>query len=203
MNAACLIGITGNSGCGQSTAAGFLAGYSSGICSLDATGHRMLTKPYVLKELAAGLLRNDILTMSENRIRRELGRVVFDDPQKLAILNSILHPRMIRWACVSSAVLRSSSGIWILEGALIYELGIDRYLDRIIVIEDTPWRSAERLALRDDISPEYALKRWRRQLPMDEKIKRADHVVHNSKSKDYLRQQILNIFEELEDRQLT
>ncbi len=197
-----LVGITGNSGCGQSTAAGFIADRCEGVCSLDRIGHRLLSKQYVLRDLAAGFSKNSLLTMNENEIRTELRDIVFDEPEMMVILNSVLHPRMVRWASTTAAILESSRGIRILEGALIYELGIDRYLDHIIVIEDTVERSAERLAERDDISAEYALKRWNRQLPINDKSSRADYVVHNSKDLDYLKQQILNIFEELEGRLL-
>lgn len=197
-----LVGITGNSGCGQSTAAGFIADRCAGVCSLDRIGHRLLGKPYVLRDLADGFSRSDLLTMNENEIRSELGRIVFDHPEKMAILNSILHPRMLRWASTSAFMLKSSRGIRVLEGALIYELGIDRYLDFMIVIKDTADRSAERLAVRDGISAEYALKRWKQQLSINTKVSRADYTVYNSQDTDYLKQQILNIFEELEGRQL-
>ncbi len=197
-----LVGITGNSGCGQSTAAGYIADRCEGVCSLDRIGHRLLSKQYVLRDLAAGFSKNSLLTMKENEIRSELRNIVFDEPEMMVILNSVLHPRMVRWASTTAAILESSRGIRILEGALIYELGIDTYLDYMIVIEDTVERSAERLAERDDISTEYALKRWNQQLPVNDKSSRADYVVHNSKDLDYLKQQILNIFEELEGRLL-
>ncbi|MCK4807497.1 MAG: dephospho-CoA kinase [Candidatus Aegiribacteria sp.] len=197
-----LVGITGNSGCGQSTAAGFITEQCAGVCSLDRVGHRLLSKPYVLRDLADGFSKSGLLTMSENEIRSELRTIVFDDPEKMAILNSVLHPRMTRWASTSAVFLKSIRGIWVLEGALIYELGIDRHLDCMIVIEDTPDRSAERLVKRDDISAEYALKRWKRQLPVNAKVSRADYIVHNSQDLDYMKQQILNIFEGLEGRLL-
>ncbi|NOQ22537.1 MAG: dephospho-CoA kinase [Candidatus Aegiribacteria sp.] len=197
-----LVGITGNSGCGQSTAAGFITEQCAGVCSLDRIAHRLLSKAYVLRDLADGFSRSSFLTMNENEIRSELRSIVFDDPDKMLILNSILHPRMIRWASTSAASLKGSRGMRVLEGALIFELGIDRYLDYTIVIEDTPERSAERLAERDDISTEYALKRWKRQLPINAKANRADYVVHNSQGLGYMKQQILNIFEELESRLL-
>lgn len=198
----CLVGITGNSGCGQSTAAGFVAEQCAGVCSLDGIGHRLLGKRYVLQDLAVGFSRSDLMMMNDNEIRSELRNLVFDDPEKMAVLNSILHPRMIRWASNSAAFMGKSRGIRVLEGALIYELEIDRCLNYMIVVEDTLERSAERLAERDGISARYALKRWEVQLPIDVKASRADYVVHNSKDLDYMKQQILTIFEELESRLL-
>ena len=197
-----LVGITGNSGCGQSTAAGFAAERCAGVCSLDSLGHRLLTKRYVLRELADGFSESSLLMMNENEIRSKLGSMVFDDPKNMAELNSILHPRMIRWTSISAALMGNRRGIRVLEGALIYELEIDRYLDCIIVIEDTADRCATRLAARDDISEEYALKRWKSQLPINSKVSRADYVVRNSQDRDYMKQQILNIFVDIEKRLL-
>ena len=198
----CFIGITGNSGCGQSTAASFVAEQCAGVCSLDTIGHRLLNKRYVQKDLADGFSNSSMQAMNESEIRSELRSIVFDDPQKMVILNSILHPRMVRWASITAELMKNAKGIKILEGALIYELEIDRYLDYMIVIEDTAERSAERIAARDDIPAEYALKRWNRQFPIDDKVGRADYVVHNTRDMDYMKQQILTIFGDIEDRLL-
>lgn len=197
-----MVGITGNSGCGQSTAAGFIAEHCAGVCSLDTIGHRLLSKPFVLSDLAAGFSRADLLTMNTDRIRSELGSIVFHDPGKMDLLNSILHPRMVKWASMSAAVLTGREGIWVLEGALIYELGIDRCLDYMIAVEDTIERSAKHLTIRDGISAEYAFRRWDYQLPVHMKSSRADYVVDNSKDLDYMKQQILTIFEEIKGRHL-
>ncbi len=198
----CTVGITGNSGCGQSTAASYVAEKCEGLCSLDTIGHRLLNKRYVQRDLADRFSNSSMQAMDESEIRSELRSIVFDDPQKMSILNSILHPRMVRWASTSAELMKNTKGIKILEGALIYELEIDRYLDYMIVIEDTAERSAERIAARDDIPAEYALKRWDRQFPIDAKVGRADYVVHNTRDMDYLKQQILTIFGDIEDRLL-
>jgi len=198
-----LVGITGNSGCGQSTAAEFIARQCSGVCSLDRVGHRLLNRSYVHRDLADAFSNNAFLTMSENEIRSRLGKIVFEDSDKLSALNSVLHPRMIRWVKNASAILSGDEGIWVLEGALIYELGLDRYLDCVIVIADTAERSAERLAVRDDISTNDARRRWIQQFPILKKSSLADYIVYNSKDLDYMRQQILTIFEEIKGVMLT
>ncbi len=198
----CFVGITGNSGCGQSTAASFAAEQCEGVCSLDTIGHRLLNKRYVKRDLADGFSNRSLQAMNESDIRSELRGIVFDDPQKMAVLNSILHPRMVRWASISAELVKNGKGIRVLEGALIYELEIDRYLDCMIVIEDTAERCAERIAARDDIQVEYALKRWDRQFPIYAKVERADYVVHNTQDMEYMKQQILTIFDDIENRLL-
>lgn len=193
-----MVGVTGNSGCGQSTVAGMAAGFARGVCSLDETGHRLLRKPWVLRELESQLGRRGLSEMSRMELRRVLGEIVFSDPSSLRKLNSVVHPRMAGWARLAAARLSGRGGIWILEGALIYELGLDGIMDTMIVVRDSFERCAERLGRRDGIPGETIAARWEGQLPMEDKAGRADHLVDNSRDMDYLRRQVISIFAEME-----
>lgn len=192
-----LVGITGNSGCGQSTAASFAGPLCSGICSLDILGHRMLEKRYVLHELSVIFKDLDLQGRSQRELRSMIGERVFGDPSLLKRLNSVLHPRMKRWVEAAASRLSRTRGIWVLEGALIYELELERHLDTVIVVSDTLERSAGRLAERDGAPAAEMKRRWDYQLPIEEKAGRADHVVHNSENVEYLQRQILDIFGEI------
>lgn len=194
---ALLVAITGNSGCGQTTAASFVEGLVSGVCSLDRTGHRMLEKKYVLRELEDIFAFDDIGSMDSKRLRSRLSSLVFSDPAKMEKLNSLVHPRMKGWVGLCSSMLARRDGIWVLEGALIFELGLDHLFDCTVVIRDTLERCADRLESRDGISREMTEKRWKNQMPMEEKVSRGDFVVDNSGDSDYLRGQILSIFAEI------
>ena len=195
-----LIGITGNSGCGQTTAAKYISNDCSGICSLDQIGHRLLDRQYVISELADVFSRPDFNNMDGKSIRSELRKIVLNDTKAYANLNSVLHPRMIRWVVNSARILRKLKGIWILEGALICELGIHEYLDYLIVIQDSESRCISRVAARDKISLKEAAKRWEVQLPIDKKSAMADGVVNNSGELDNMKQQILTIFHRIKKK---
>jgi dephospho-CoA kinase len=198
-----LIGITGNSGCGQTTAASFLEEYVDGICSLDRVGHRLLAKRYVKRELAAVFRNAELETMDPAVLRQFLSSIVFGDDRgtrsrsSLSHLNEVLHPRMVRWARRSAEYLSTSSGIWILEGALIFELGIHRYLDFTILIRDSEARCASRLTERDGVDADTVATRWRNQMDLDRKALLAYRVIENSRGLNYLRKSILSIFDEI------
>ena len=194
-NSGFLIGITGNSGCGQTTAAEYISEECSGICSLDLVGHRLLDRRYVISELADSFSRTEFNHMDGESIRIELRKMVLNDTKAYAILNSVLHPRMIRWAVNSARILRKLKGIWVLEGALICELEIHKMLDYLIVIQDSEYRCVSRVAARDNISLKDAAKRWEVQLPIENKSIMADEVVNNSGELDNMKQQILTIFQ--------
>ena len=190
-----LVGITGNSGCGQTTAAEAASEYCRGVCSLDVTGHRLLDRPYVVSDLARSFYKPELLRLRGDSLRSELRRTVFSDPVEMDRLNSILHPRMKRWAAISAAKLRLlGTGIWILEGALIFEMGLDSLFDLVMVISDTPERSAKRVAERDGITVEEALIRWDHQMSLPEKESAADIVIRNSGTEDDIRGVIGSIF---------
>ncbi len=189
-----LIGITGNSGCGQTTAAKYISEEGSGICSLDQIGHRLLNRKYVISELSDAFSRPEFNHMNGESIRDELRKIVLNDTKAYGILNSVLHPRMIRWAACSARILRKMKGIWVLEGALICELGIHELLDYLIVVKDSEQRCISRVAARDNILLTDAAKRWEVQLPIENKLTMADKVVNNSGELDNMKQQILTIF---------
>lgn len=194
-----LVAVTGNSGCGQTTAASFVEGLVSGVCSLDRIGHRLLEKEYVLRELKDALGMDDMDGMDKKRLRRRLSSLVFGDPVKMEKLNSVVHPRMKGWAELSSSLLSRRDGIWVLEGALVFELGLDELFHRTVVIRDTLERCADRLESRDGISREMTENRWKNQMSMEEKVSRGDFVADNAGDTDYLRGQILSIFAEIID----
>lgn len=193
-NTGFLIGITGNSGCGQTTASKYISKECSGICSLDQIGHRLLNRQYVISELADVFSRPEFNHLDGESIRAELRKIVLIDTKAYAKLNSVLHPRMIRWAARSARILRNLKGIWVLEGALICELGIHELLDYLIVVQDSEQRSISRVAARDNISFQDAAKRWEVQLPIENKLTIADAVVNNSGELDNMKQQIHTIF---------
>jgi len=131
-----------------------------------------------------------------DELRAALRDIVFSDPVQMEKLNSIVHPRMKRWAVSSAARLRNgaATGIWVLEGALIYELGLDVLLDLVIVVSDTPERCARRISERDGVSTGVALQRWNFQMSLDEKEATSDIVIANHGSKADMGRAIGSIF---------
>ena len=189
-----LVGITGNSGCGQSTAAGFASDMCAGVCSLDEIGHRLLEKRYIVSLLAESLCRNDLRTLRGPDLRKELGRTAFSDAGVLEAINSVLHPRMQGIVRLAASAARKAPGIRVLEGALLIELGLAPLMDRLIVVRDSLERCSARVAARDSVALEETSRRWRSQLPIDDKASMADWVVDNSGSKDDMRTSIVSIF---------
>ncbi len=190
-----LIGITGNSGCGQTSAARFaLESGIDGFCSLDEIGHRLLTRQYVRTELSMALYQPDLKNIPAESLREYLGEIAFRDRNILEGINSVLHPRMKRWASISAETLRASGGIFILEGALLCELGMNRILDILIVVRDTKQRASARVAHRDSISKDMVADRWNYQWPLSAKVELSDFVIDNDGDLHSLKDKTFVIF---------
>jgi dephospho-CoA kinase len=192
-----LLGVTGNSGCGQTTFAAELARCGAGVCSLDNVGHRLLKRPRVAREVGDVLELPGLSDQAPAAIRRRVGERVFGQPEMLRALNSLVHPMMRRWAHLSAARLGGRPGLFVLEGALILELDLAVLLDHLVVVEDTLERCQHRLAARDGADPETVRARWRAQWSLERKRACADAVVRNSGGRQELREQARALYRRL------
>ncbi len=174
-----LVGVTGTAGCGQSSAAAAFGSLGAEICSLDAVGHELLSRRYIASALAVSLGRPELRTMPGEGIRAALRGEAFADPELMHGLCAVLHPRMRRWARLSASSLRSRKGIFVLEGALLIEMGIAGLADSLVVVAADRETCISRMVERDRIDRLTALKRLDMQLPLTEKLMRADWVVWN------------------------
>lgn len=193
-----LLGVTGNSGCGQTTFASELSRCGAEVCSLDRVGHRLMARPSVARRVGEALGLPGLADDGLDRIRSRVGEVVFGSPELLETLNSFVHPMMRRWACMAAGRLRGRRGVYVLEGALILELGLDSLLDRLAVVEDTMQRCMRRAAERDGTSPQTVRARWRAQWSMDRKSAAADFVVRNSGGEERLRREARALYSRLQ-----
>jgi dephospho-CoA kinase len=188
------LGVTGNSGTGQTTVADTFATLGARVCSLDATGHRLLKRNSVRSALAVRLSRPDFMSMSGSEMRAELSRSAFTRTDIMEAVEEVLHPIMRRWALLSRSILENLEGVWVLEGALIFEMGLDGLLDSVVLVCDTEERACKRLEKRDRISSDIVSARWARQLPLSTKRCLAEHVIENRSSLDELIEEARRIY---------
>jgi len=183
-----LVGLTGNSGTGASTVAGFWREAGATVCSLDHAGHRLMNKARTRKAL--GMDPN----LTGEAARKLLRERAFTDPAVLARINGTMHPVMSRWAGYCAARLRKLPGIHVLEGALIFEMGMAAVFDVTVAVVDTPERAFLRIFQRDGVTRAAMQGRWRNQLPPASKAERADLVIDNSGSIEVLKEVSLSVY---------
>ncbi|MGC8595439.1 MAG: dephospho-CoA kinase [Candidatus Kryptoniota bacterium] len=182
------VGLTGNIGSGKSTAARFFAELGVPVFDADKIGHELLEKNKKIQKLITKEFGREILENGQIS-RQKLSVIVFNDPVKLAALEEILHPEIIREL---SARARSfhNKPYSIAEATLIYEARLSNKFDYIIVVTADENTAIKRAAQNLKKPVEEIEKRMKTQIPQSEKEKLADFVISNNGSVENLKAKV-------------
>jgi dephospho-CoA kinase len=141
----------------------------------------------------------EILRPDGSLDRQKMAKLVFTDEVKRKLLNSIVHPLVIeaqdRW--IQEIELRDPSGIAVIDAALMIESGGYKRFDKLIVAWCRPEIQLARLMDRSRLTASEAKQRIAAQMPQDEKMRYADHLIDTSAGFDDTRRQTLELVTEL------
>ena len=193
------IGLTGSIAVGKSFVAGVLAELGCYVLDADDTAREVVAGGSaglkdVVAEFGAGILRDD-----GTLDRSKLGALVFEDEEKRAALNSILHPliiarqdqRLREWDT------RNPNGIAVVDAALMIESGGYKRFDKVIVVYCNPEVQIDRLMARNNLSRDEAVKRVGAQMSQNEKKKFADYLIDTSDGFEAARKRTEEVYEDL------
>lgn len=176
------VGVTGGIGSGKSALCEAFAArgrlvLSGDLIARDLTGNDPLIHDQIVTAFGTG-----VLTESGALDRKVLAAIVFRDHTARETLNGIIHPRVF---AALEEILRSRPlarlrPYTIHEAALIYETGMDRSLDYVIVVDAPEEERIRRVMLRDGCSREEVESRILSQMSVRSKRVRADFVVENT-----------------------
>jgi dephospho-CoA kinase len=121
--------------------------------------------------------------------RERLRAIIFQDAAKRRVLEQILHPRIRRQWSAGADKHRNSSGFFFADIPLLYETGGETLCDRVVVVACSREIQVLRLLERGRIDRPIANQIIDSQMPLDEKINRADHVVWNNGDRAVLAEQ--------------
>lgn len=191
-----IIGLTGGYHTGKTTVARFFRDCGVKTIDLDKLAHKALrpSSPHFKKIVKA--FGKDIVV--NNRIDRlRLARKVFGDKRRLAQLNAIIHPSVIK---TMKGLIKSFSKKYrftAIETPLLFEAGLQQHFDYIIVVVADKKKQMERAKKTTSLSSADILRRINSQLPLAKKKKKADFVINNNYSKTQTRTQVRDIMEQL------
>jgi dephospho-CoA kinase len=129
--------------------------------------------------------------------RAALARIVFSDRAARADLEAIIHPEVYRRIREWAANLPAGTRVAIADIPLLFETGHQHEFDRVIVCACPPEEQVRRLIVRDGLSDEDARARLAAQWPIEEKMARADFVIHTDGSYADTDLQVSTIYETL------
>lgn len=186
------IGLTGGIAAGKSEALAAFARAGAATLSSDAVVHELLDDPKVRDRLVerwgGGVVADGVLD------RGRVGAIVFESPEDLAWLESVLHPlvgeRVVKWR----TAIGSEVALAVVEVPLLFETAMEDAFDATVVVVADDETRASRAGLR---GTELLEARSERQLSQPEKAARADYVLTNDGSVQELERQVSELAEVL------
>lgn len=193
------VGLTGGLATGKSFVGQALADLGCLWIQADELGHRVLAPGGEAYQAVVEAFGRDILKEDGSIDRNRLAEEVFDQPDRLALLNSLVHPPVIRMEeeLIAAFAAREPSGIAVVEAAILIETGGHKRFDRLIVTWCTEQQQIERALRRPGATLEQVKARLRRQMPLEEKVRLADYVIDTSGTKEQTIEQVRKVYESL------
>ena len=195
------VGLTGSIGVGKSFVSGVLAELGCRVLDADQTAREVVApgSPALLAVEAA--FGKEVLQIDGTLDRSKLAEVVFADAGRRALLNSILHPYIIRKQDeqLSEWEAAEPNGIAVVDAALMIESGGYKRFDRLIVVHCREDVQLERLMARDHLGREEAQRRITAQMPQDEKKQFADYLIDTSDGFEAARERTAEVYEKLRE----
>jgi dephospho-CoA kinase len=175
------IGITGGISTGKSTFVGCLRELlpNAGFFDADEAAHIFLNRPEVQKQIRREFGAR-VFSSAGDLNRTELRAIVFADATKKRALERILHPRIRRQWRTEAKKHRNSPKFFFADIPLLYETQGESLCDRVIVVACSQKVQLARLRKRMSVTNAEAKQMINSQMPLEEKTRRADHVVWNN-----------------------
>ncbi len=174
-----IIGITGPTGAGKTTALNELEKLGGVIIDCDAVYHELLKSNMALRSELENRF-GGLTDANGDFDRKKLGAVVFHDPAALADLNAIAHRHVV--AAVKD-ILAGAEGekipIAAIDAIALFESGLAQLCDATVAITAPPEIRVERIMAREGISREYAQSRVNAQNPEEFYTSRCGHTLRN------------------------
>jgi len=184
-----IIGLTGGIGSGKSTVLELFKILGVKTYSADESAKKLVnTDPYLINLIKSSFGENIYDKGQLNS--KKLSKIVFEDTEKLKLLNSIIHPVVAK---DFKLFLNSNNEDYIVkEAAIIFETKSENNYDKIIFIQSPLEIRIERVINRDNISREEVIKRINNQLDENLIIDKCDYVIRNENKED-LEDKVLSI----------
>jgi len=177
-----VIGITGGISTGKSSFCHCLREIvpSAKFFDADQAAHRLVeVDPEVKKEIRSEF-GTEVFSDAGDLNRETLRAIVFGSASKRGALEQILHPRNRRQWSAEAETHRNSPDFFFADIPLLYETGGETLCDRVVVVACSYTTQLRRLMERTGLKPAAGEQMINSQMPLSEKVRRADHVVWNN-----------------------
>jgi len=188
------IGITGGISTGKSTFCECLREIIPTAQFFDADlAARSLSELPEVKQEILGEFGREVFSPEGDLNRAKLRAIILSNATKRRLLEQILHPRIRRQWMAQAERHRNSPDFFFADIPLLYETGGETLCERVVVVACSRKVQLDRLGKRISVKGSEAEQMINSQMPLEEKINRADHVVWNNGDRATLMEQAKNL----------
>ena len=190
-----VIGVTGGIGSGKTYFCKLLEMASLPVFYSDTEAKRIMDEDFSVKTAITELLGEEAYPVVaytadsvpvEKLDRKYVAKKIFSDPDMREKINAIVHPAVFKAFKVWQE--KQESNVTVIESAILFECGLDKYVDKTIVVAAHLDLRIKRLKERDNMSDEEINRRMASQADESSKLRRADVIIKNGPDDDVNRQ---------------
>ncbi|MEV5841900.1 dephospho-CoA kinase [Streptomyces sp. NPDC051985] len=190
------VGLTGGIGAGKSAVSRLLVGHGAVLIDADRIAREVVAPGTPGLAAVVEAFGPEVLTADGGLDRPKLGSIVFADPAKLAVLNSIVHPLVgARSRELESAV--AADAVVVNDVPLLAENGLAALYDVVVVVDAAPETQLDRLTRLRGMTEEDARARMAAQATREKRREIADIVIDNDVPLDVLEQRVAEVWADL------
>lgn len=191
-----VVGLTGGLASGKTTVAELFKSLGARVIDADQLARTVVQpgKPAwrdILREFGPQVLASD-----QTVNRQALAGIAFGSPEKLQLLQKIIHPRVAREQAKQTKIIqqRYPHAVIIYDAALLLEAGAQKRMDHVIVVAADRATQLARACRRDGLTKTQALRRIKQQMPLSRKLEYADAVLDGTWARSRLRHAVQSLY---------
>jgi dephospho-CoA kinase len=198
-----LLGVTGGIASGKTTVARMLKDLGAPIIDFDLLSREVVEPQKPAWKEIIDYFGKEVLFADHTLDRKKLSQIIFNDLQKREKLESVIHPRVYEECArrVKEITQKNPNAIIQVVVPLLFEVSLQRFFHKVLLVYIPKEIQAERLMKRDRISREMAGKILDAQLPIEEKKELADFIVDNSGTLEETQRHAVEVWKKLKQIQ--
>ena len=171
-----IIGLTGGIGSGKTTIARYIESKGIPVYIADVEAKKLMEDPKIINAIQTAFGTDIVKNSTVNRT--ELSKIVFNNPEKLAVLNGIIHPA-VKEHFKEWLKVHHSSPFVLKETAILFETGGNKECYKTILVTAPLEQRIERVMKRDKVTKEQVLDRMKNQWTDEQRKEYSDFVIEN------------------------
>jgi len=194
-----ILGLTGSLGTGKTTVAKMFFDLGAKVMDADAIAHRLMRRGGTAFKPIVRYFGKKILEAGEID-RKKLAEIVFNDAQQLDKLGRVIHPLVAKEMKDMIANLKRGKAkqTIVLDVPLLIEASFNEWVDYVVVVKANRKMQLDRAVQSMGLTRAEAVKRLHVQMPILEKIRRADIIIDNRGNLTETKKQVRKIWQKLQ-----